>query len=207
MARHRAARITARVGTACSRRCRRAARIGAAIAVVGFVLLATGGRPWELFARGPFTSDFYDAQAYALTRGHLDVDPQVASIEGFVVGGRTYFDYGIVPALARVPFAAFTDVFDGRLVVLSMAIGLVVGCLAAGRLLQRGRRAVGAVVPGRWWPWITGGFVAAVGLSSPLLWLSSCRSCTTRPSCGARRWRSSASSGSSPGGPRGAAGT
>ena len=152
---------------------RRAARIGTAIAVVAFVLLATGGRPWELFARGPFTSDFYDAQAYALSRGHLDVDPQVASIEGFVVGGKTYLYYGIVPALARLPFAAFTDAFDGRLVVLSMAAALAVGCLAAARLLQRARRALGIAVPARWWPWITGGFAAAVGLSSPLLWLSS----------------------------------
>jgi hypothetical protein len=152
---------------------RRAARIGTLIAVVAFVLLATGGRPWELFVRGPFTSDFYDAQARALSRGHLDVDPQVASIEGFVIHGKTHFYYGIVPALARLPFAAVTHAFDGRLVVLSMAIGLAVGCLAAARLLQRARRALGVAVPARWWPWITGGFAAAVGLSSPLLWLSS----------------------------------
>jgi hypothetical protein len=152
---------------------RRAARIGTAVALVVFVLLATGGQPWHAFDRGPFTSDFYDAQARALSRGHLDVSPDVAGIEGFVVGGRTYFYYGIVPALARVPVSAFTHALDGRLVLLSMSAALVVGCLAAARLLQRGRAAVGAAVAARAWPWITGVFAAAVGLSSPLLWLSS----------------------------------
>ncbi len=182
---------------------RRAARIGTAIAVVAFVLLATGGRPWELFARGPFTSDFYDAQAYALSRGHLDVDPQVASIEGFVVGGKTYLYYGIVPALARLPFAAFTDAFDGRLVVLSMAAALAVGCLAAARLLQRARRASSAspcrLAGGRGSP------AASRPPSGSRRRCCGCRrapSCTTRPSCGARPSPSSASNGSSRGGPR-----
>ena len=152
---------------------RRAARIGTAIAVVAFVLLATGGRPWELFVRGPFTSDFYDAQAYALSRGHLDVDPQVASIEGFVVEREDALLLRHRPGARPPPVRRAHRCLDGRLVVLSMAIGLTVGCLAAARLLQRARRALGVAVPARWWPWITGGFAAAVGLSSPLLWLSS----------------------------------
>ena len=59
---------------------RRAARIGTAIAVVAFLLLATRGRPWALFERGPFTSNFYDAQARALSEGHLHVPPEVAGI-------------------------------------------------------------------------------------------------------------------------------
>ena len=45
-----------------------AARIGTAVAAVVFLLLATGGQPWDLFERGPFTSDFYDVQARALSR-------------------------------------------------------------------------------------------------------------------------------------------
>ena len=152
---------------------RRAARVGAVIAAVGFVLLATGGQPWHLFDRGPFTSDFFDVQARRLSRGHLTVPPAVAGIEGFVVDGHTHLYFGIVPALARLPIASLTTALDGRLVLVSMLAGLLVGCLAAARLLQRGRDALGVDVPGRWWPWLIGGFAATVGLSSPLLWLSS----------------------------------
>jgi hypothetical protein len=154
-------------------RARRMARLGTGIAVLVFVLLATSGRPWHLFDRGPFSSDFYDAQARALSRGHLDVPPAVAGIEGFVVRGRTQFYYGIVPALARVPVSAATQALDGRLVLLSLTAALAVACLAGARLLQRARDAVGVAVPARWWPWLTGGFAVTIGLSTPLLWLSS----------------------------------
>ena len=151
---------------------RRAARVGTAVAVVVFVLLATNGRPWEVFQRGPFTSDFYDAQARAISRGHFDVPAQVAGVEGFIVDGETHLYYGIVPALVRLPVSAVTTAADGRLVVLSQVVALAVACLAAARLLQRGRAACGIEVPMRWWPWITGAFALAVGVSSPLLWLS-----------------------------------
>jgi hypothetical protein len=143
------------------------------VALVVFVLLATGGRPWHVFDRGPFSSDFFDAQARALSRGHLHVDPAVASIEGFVHDGQTHFYYGLVPALARVPISAITHGLDGRLVLVSMAGGLAVACLAAARLLQRARAALAVELPDRWWVWITGVFAASVGLSTPLLWLSS----------------------------------
>ena len=155
------------------RAARRGARIGTAIAVGVFLLLATNGRPWHVFDRGPFSSDFYDAQARALSRGHLAVDPAVASIEGFVHDGQVHFYYGIVPALARLPISAFTHALDGRLVLASLLGGLTVGCLAAARLLQRARGALAIDVPSRRWAWTTGVFAAAVGLSTPLLWLSS----------------------------------
>ena len=187
---------------------RRAARIGAAIAVVAFVLLATGGRPWELFARGPFTSDFYDAQAYALSRGHLDVDPQVASIEGFVVDGKTYFYYGIVPALARAP------VRRGHRRLRRPPRGAEHGDRAGRRLPRRRPACCSAAVGRSASPSRPGGGRGSRAASPPP---SACRrrccgcrrapSCTTRPSCGARPSRSSASNGSSPGGPRGAAAT
>ena len=57
-------------------------RIGTAVAVVVFVLLATNGRPWDVFERGPFTSDFYDVQARAMSRGHLDVPAEVVASRG-----------------------------------------------------------------------------------------------------------------------------
>ena len=150
-----------------------AARIGTAVAMVVFLLLATGGRPWDLFERGPFTSDFYDVQARALSRGHLDVPADVVAIEGFVVDGETHLYYGLAPALARLPIAALTEAANGRLVVVSQLAALAVACLAGARLLQRARRALDVDVPERWWQWTTGGFAAAIGLSTPLLWLSS----------------------------------
>jgi hypothetical protein len=152
---------------------RRAARTGTAVAVVTFALLATGGRLWRLFDRGPFSSDFYDAQARALSRGHLAVDPAVASIEGFAHGGAIHFYYGIVPALARLPVSAVTQGLDGRLVLVSLLGGVTVGCLAAARLLQRARLALGIELSPAAWSWLTGVFAAAVGISTPLLWLSS----------------------------------
>jgi hypothetical protein len=154
-------------------RARRAARIGAGVALVVFVLLATSGQPWRLLERGPFSSDFYDVQARALSRGHLAVPAEAASIEGFVHDGEVHFYYGLVPAIARVPVSAFTDALDGRLGLVSMVGGLAVGALAAARLLQRARAALGVEVAAPHWAAITGGFAAAVGVDTPLLWLSS----------------------------------
>lgn len=155
------------------RSARRAARIGATLAAVAFLLSATDGRPWDLFDRGPYTSDFYDVQARAISRGHLDVPPEVAGIEGFPTDGGTHFYFGLVPALARLPISSFTDAFDGRLVVVSMVAGVVVACLAAARLLQRARSAMRVSIGDRPWRWVTGIFAAAVGLATPVLWLSS----------------------------------
>lgn len=152
---------------------RRAARIGAALAAVAFLLLATDAQPWWAFDRGPFTSDFYDVQARAISRGDLDVPPAVAGIEGFPTDSGTHFYFGLVPALARLPISASTDALDGRLVVASMVAGLVVACLAAARLLQRARAVITVDVTRRAWTWVTGAFAFAVGVSTPLLWLSS----------------------------------
>ncbi len=148
---------------------RRAAWIGAALAVAVFWLLATGGRPLALFTQGPFTSDFYDVQARALIHGHLDVPADVAGIEGFVVGGKTYLYYGLVPALARVPVVAVTDALDGRLVVLSQLGAVAVASLASARLLRRASAALLVRVP----PWVVGAFAFGAGAATPLLWLGS----------------------------------
>lgn len=63
---------------------------------------------------------FYDAQAHALLSGHWDVDPSVVSIEGFTTPKGMQIYFGPVPAVARMPIAAFTHRFDGRLTRLSM---------------------------------------------------------------------------------------
>ncbi len=153
---------------------RAAARVGMAVALVVFAILATEGSAAGLLRRGPFTSDFFDAQAHAILDGHLDVDPDVAGIEGFVHDGRTQLYFGLVPALLRLPVAAVTHRFDGRLTQVSMLAALAVALWAAARLLWRARRwqrGDGSV--GRWEPWIVGAWTAAVGLASPLLFLSS----------------------------------
>ncbi|MGQ0833100.1 MAG: hypothetical protein ACT4OV_15640, partial [Microthrixaceae bacterium] len=152
---------------------RYAARRGTVVALVGFGLLLTEASLSGLFRRGPFSSDLFDAQAHALLGGHLDVDPAVAGIEGFVHGGRTQLYFGLVPAILRLPIAALTDGLDGRLTQISMLLALTVALWASARILwrarvwQRGDRAIGP-----WEPWIIGGFTAAVGLASPLLFLA-----------------------------------
>lgn len=112
-----------------------------------FTWLLTAGR-WDLFAAHP-TSDFYDAQAHALLGGHLDIPRSVLGIEAFVVDGRAYMYQGPVPALLRLPVAALTDRFDGRLAGLSLLLAFLAAGIAVGaivwqvRSLLRGHEALG----------------------------------------------------------------
>ena len=155
---------------------RRAALVGAAVALLGFAVLVSGGDPSALVERGPFTSDFFDEQAHALLEGHLDVDPEVASFEGFEHDGRTQLYFGLFPAILRLPVAIVTEELDGRLTPLSMLLALSVAMWATAQLLWRGRRwqrGDDAAELRRWEPMAFGAFVAAVGLASPLLFLSS----------------------------------
>jgi hypothetical protein len=148
-------------------------RVGTVVALVGFLVVATFGRVWTVFDEGPFSADFYDEQAHSLVHGRLDVDSGVAGIEGFRHSGKTYFYFGIVPAILHMPIAAVTHRLDGRLVIVSMLAALAIGLLAAGRLLWRARQWWKPDAPlGRRDAFGAGAFVAAVGLSSPLLFLS-----------------------------------
>jgi hypothetical protein len=152
---------------------RAAARVGIVIALAVFGVLVSEASLPGLLRHGPFTSDFFDAQAHAIVDGHLDVDPDVAGIEGFVHDGRTHLYFGLVPAILRVPIVAVTDRFDGRLTQLSMLAALALATWAAASLAWRARRwRRGDGPPGRWEPWIVGGFATAVGLASPLLFLA-----------------------------------
>jgi hypothetical protein len=152
---------------------RRGARRGAVVALVVFAVALAGGRPDGLLERGPFSSDFFDEQAHALLEGHLDVDPAVASIEGFRHDGKTHLYYGIFPALLRMPIAAITDSYDGRLTQLSMIAALAVALAASSSLLWRARRAVLGDAPlGPREPVLALAATAVVGLSSPLLFLA-----------------------------------
>ncbi|MFZ6004964.1 MAG: hypothetical protein ACOYXM_13640 [Actinomycetota bacterium] len=152
---------------------RRATRAGAVLALLVFAALVSEGTPSGLLARGPFSSDFFDAQAHSLLDGRLDVNPEVAGIEGFVHDGRTHLYFGLVPAILRLPVAAMTDRFDGRLSQVSMLVALAVAMWAASRLLWRAREwRAGAESLGPREPLVFASFTAAVGLSSPLLFLA-----------------------------------
>lgn len=153
---------------------RRAGRIATALALLVFGLLVSEGSPGGLLREGPFSSDFFDEQASALLDLRLDVDPEVAGLEGFVHDGRTHLYFGLVPAVLRLPLVALTERFDGRLTALSMLGALAVASWAATRLVWRARRWRRGDAPvGRGEPWVVGGFTATVGVASPLLFLAS----------------------------------
>src|SRR3954467_15652271 len=88
-----------------------------------FLLVVCQWRPWDLFSRGGFSADFYDAQAHAFAGLHLDVPAAIPGPVGFLIGGRTSLYYAPFLALARLPFAVFGHWADGRLVRLSLTIG------------------------------------------------------------------------------------
>jgi hypothetical protein len=154
--------------------CRRAGLVGGLLALLVFATIACGGAPSGLLARGPYTSDFFDAQAEALLDGRLDVDPVMAGIEGFEHDGRTYLYFGLFPSILRLPTAALTDSLQGRLGVVSMVAALAVALWASGRLLWRARlwRHPDDPPLRSWEPAAFGLFVAAVGLASPLVFLA-----------------------------------
>jgi hypothetical protein len=125
---------------------RRLARTLIAIAGVAMLLLVTQGRPWELFARGAFSSDFYDAQAEAILHGRLAIDPKVAAMEGFrVKPNETHIYFGVMLAIVRLPVVLFTDSLAGQLSRLSILLAYVGGLVAAVHLAQATRLLV---VPG-----------------------------------------------------------
>jgi hypothetical protein len=112
------------------------------VAAVVFWLVTTSGRPWDLFDRAGFSSDFYDEQARVFLRGRLAVDPSVPGPEGFVIGDSTYLYYGPFLAIVRMPLMLFGDIFVGRLVRLSMVIALVVLGRWSARLACLARNVV-----------------------------------------------------------------
>ena len=105
-----------------------------------FLLVVCQWRPWDLFDRGGFSSDFYDAQARAFLGLHLDVPATIPGPEGFLIDGRTYLYYGPFLALVRLPAAVFGHWADGRLVRLSLTIGYAALCTATFHLVRQAAR-------------------------------------------------------------------
>lgn len=162
---------------------RKWARGGTLVAVIAFWLIATCMQPWLLFDKGPYTTDFYDAQARALLHGHLDVPANVAGIEGFEIDGKTQIYFGIGPAVMRLPFSVVSEVvpklpfsnrsidFDRRLSLLSEFLALSVLGLAAARLLKRAKSLVANAPEGSTW-WF-GAFAVVATLGTPLVFFAS----------------------------------
>jgi hypothetical protein len=144
---------------------RRPAQLVTAVGTLIFTLVLCRWRPWHLFDRAGFSSDFYDAQARAFLHGRLAVSPDIASIEGFLIDGKTYLYYGPTLAVARLPTALFGTFFDGRLSRLSMIVGFVVLCTVVFHLARRIARLLGI---GDGAPWRPALLVAAVACSPVL---------------------------------------
>ena len=122
----------------------RTARRITAGATLLFLLVVCSWQPWRLFARGGFSSDFYDAQAHAFLSLQLDVPASVAGPEGFLVDGATYLYFGPLLALVRLPTALLGHWADGRLSRLSMVLGYFTACTATFHLAQHVRHLLGS---------------------------------------------------------------
>jgi hypothetical protein len=132
-----------------------------------FICVVNSWRPFRMFEKGGFSSNFYDAQAAAFLRGQLHVPADIAGIEGFVINSKTYLYYGPFLALVRLPSALWGSWADGRLVRLSMTIGFIVMCAVIFRLVIRIRQILKIEVRAedRWRPAI----VIAIAATSPVL--------------------------------------
>ena len=113
-----------------------AARRCIVAAIVVFGLIACHGNPFALFDHGGAGSNFYDEQARSLLRLHLWVRRDIASIEGFDMGGHTYLYYGPFLALTRLPFALFGNVFFDRMSRVSLVVAYGLLCTGAFHLVR-----------------------------------------------------------------------
>jgi hypothetical protein len=144
---------------------RRAAQIVTVVGTALFGLILSEWRPWRLFTRAGFSSDFYDVQAQAFLRGRLAVPADAAGIEGFLIDGKTYLYYGPALAVARLPAALFGSLTEGRLTRLSMIVGFVALCTVTFHLARRVAALIGAPARAPWRPAV---LVAAVACSPAL---------------------------------------
>ncbi len=109
-----------------------------------------------------YAEQFFDLQADALRAGRLWVPPNSLGIEGFVVDDRTYSYFGIFPALLRIPVQLITHEYDGRLTLISMAIGWIVYATMTTRLFWLIRACMGRpAMPSRLEAVLAGLFLAA----------------------------------------------
>lgn len=145
---------------------------GALVSSVLFAWLLTAGT-WSLF-EWHAVADLYDAQAEALLDGHLHMSRSVLGIEAFEHGGRTYMYQGPFPALLRLPVAAVSDGFDGRLAAVSMLVAFAVVAASVVALAWQVRGLVRGDAPvGRIEALAVAGFTFAATAGSAVLAIGS----------------------------------
>jgi hypothetical protein len=150
----------------------RACTVGAALATAVFTWMVSIGQ--LDFFQSHVLDNIYDAQAHSLLAGHWDIPRDKLGFEAFVIGDKTYTYLGIWPTILRLPVAALTHSFDGRLTQCSLLAAFVVLIVATGRLLWRVRSLVRAdVAVTRAERWAVATFMLVVGAGSVVLFLAS----------------------------------
>lgn len=119
--------------------------IGGVLGIVLFAWLLTLGR--FDFTEWQRVGDFYDAQAESWLDGRWDIAPETLGIERFESRGKSFMYQGPWPAIIRLPVAAVSDRFEGRLTQTSMTLGFALAVAAAISLHWRVRRLVRGAVP------------------------------------------------------------
>ena len=127
-----------------------------------------------LLRKTKIATDFYDVQAHSLLDLRWDVPRKSLFLEGFLVHGKVYEYFGPVPAILRMPIAAFTDSLDGKLGGVSMLLGFAVALVATVLLAWRLRPVVRGDAPvTRTESVLVGTFVLVAGIGSVLVFLAS----------------------------------
>jgi hypothetical protein len=150
----------------------RACAIGALVAALVFTWMLAAGRLDVL--RAGELSHLYDSQAHSLLDGRWDIPRDELGIEAWIVDGKAYTYFGPVPSILRMPVAALTDGFDGRLTQLSMLGAFAVLMVFTTRLGWRVRTLVrGSAAVGSFEAWAAGAFTFVLGAGSVVLFLAS----------------------------------
>lgn len=147
----------------------RAFAITAALCLAGFAWFVTCGS-FRLIYADSFGL-FFDYQATGLLQGRLDVPIEALSGEAFVVGGRIFGYFGLLPAVQRLPFAIFHVGF-GQLTRLMMLADFSL-CLLGSYLILREIMRLAGRSDGRVSAVAVALFVTSAGLGTPLLFLGS----------------------------------
>ena len=148
-----------------------ASLIGGIVALFGFVTLIS--RFFTSFDRVLFGSDFYDVQATSMLHGHFFVSPNVAQLEGIAVHGKTYFYFGPLLSVLRMPFVVFFPSTSGHLTPLSMTIAFIIFLGAASWLSWLARCLIACDKPvTRWVFYGQTAFVLLVGLGTVAFFLA-----------------------------------
>ena len=108
-----------------------AALLGAAFVYYAWLIAGPGFALFAPVLRGTV----FQSMLSHLLAGKFDIDPGVIGNEGFLRDGRVYAYFGIVPALLRLPLAAFPTLFDTDVTRLSCALAAALTSVYQLRLL------------------------------------------------------------------------